>query len=880
MAFFRRLTNLFRGPHVQRQIGDELEAHIAMRTDENIARGMTPGQARRDALVRFGNPAATRERVVATDATLGIEQVRRDVRLALRHLRHSPGFSLTAILTLSVAIAANAVVFSLLNVLVLRPLDLPDSKRLYTIEQRGFPMNSYPDYRDLLTRNRTFEGIALYNFSVVGLDTGGNPQATWIYEASGNYFDVAGVKPYLGRFFHSADENGFDSAPYLVLSYAYWRDRFHADPGVVGRSVQVNHHAFTILGVAPAQFHGTELIYSPALWAPIVDQEEIEGSNTLQDRTARALWLIGRLKPKLTTAAAESDLNGIAAALTKTYPVDDDGLSFSLVRPGLVGDMLGAPIRAFVGGLMLLAGLILLAACANLGSLFASRASDRSREIALRVALGSTRGRILRQLFAEAILVSLAGGMVGIGCSVLLLRALRSWQPVPQTPISMPVNPDFTTYAVALALALACGFLFGITPLKQIFGTAPWEVIKTGARTAGARRRFPIRDLLLIVQITVCAILMSASLVALRGLMRSLHSDFGFQPQHALLVSTDLTMAGYKGDRIMAMQRRMIDAAQAVPGVTSAGTIDAVPLGLGWDQTSVYSSQATQFRQSNALAEAMQYSVSPDYFAAAGTTLLAGRSLSWSDGRNAPTVAVVNATFARKVFGSVAQAIGGSFRQDAKTRYQVVGVVEDGKYISLTEEARAAFFQSLLQSQTPASATCLVVRSSQEPQRIASQVHNAIRQLDDTLPISLLTWNEQLDSALFAARAATISLSVLGMLGAMLAVTGIFAMATYSVSRRLKEMGIRMALGADRGQLIQAALGRAFRMLGLGSLAGLLLGVGATRLLASIVYQASPRDPLVLAGTVLVMLLLGLVATWAPAQRAVHVDPSRLMREE
>jgi predicted permease len=880
MAIFRQVTNLFRRTQVDREIDAELQAHLTLRIDEYITQGMTPEEARRKALLLFGNPTSTREQVAAADATLSVESVAHDVCFALRQARRSPGFTIMAVLTLAVAIGANAIVFSLLNALVLRPLNLPDAKRLYTIEQRGMPMNSYPDYRDLRDRNRSFDDIALYNFAPVGLDTGGNPQQSWIYEASGNYFDVLEVKPYLGRFFHSSDEHGPNSNPYIVLSYAFWRNRFHGDAGVVGRTVEINRHTFTILGVAPHEFRGTELIYAPDLWAPIVDQLAIEGSNTLDSRPDRSFWLIGRLKTQVTASQAESDLNGIAAILKKLYPQDDDGLRFKLARPGLVGDMLGGPVRAFVGGLMLLAGLILLAACTNLGSLFAARAADRAREIALRVALGSTRRRILRQLFTEAIVISLAGGLLGVAGSVFLLRALRAWQPVPRFPIVVPVNPDAMTYAVALALALLSGLLFGLAPIKQIFGTAPWEVVKSNMKATAAGRRMRLRDILLVVQIAICAVLMISSLVALRGLARSLRSNFGFQPRNALLVNTDLNMAGYSGDRILAMQRQMIDAVAAVPGVTSAGTTDNIPLGLDWSETSVYRSETTDFRSSNAATDAMEYTVSPDYFAAAGTTLLAGRSPTWHDDQSAPKVVLVNQEFARKVFGSTAKAVGGHFMLNAKTRLEVAGVVEDGRYITLTEDRWPAFFQPLSQAPAPISATWLVVRTSGQPQRVSSAVHDALRGLDDALPFALLTWDEELDSALFAARAATISLGVLGMLGAMLAVTGIFGMASYTVGKRLKEMGIRIALGAGHGQVLRAALGKAFRLLVAGSAAGLVLSMAATRLLSYIVYQASPRDPVVLAGSIAAMLLLGLAAIWAPAHRAMSVDPSRLMREE
>jgi predicted permease len=342
-----------------------------------------------------------------------------DLRLALRQLRKAPGFALTAVLTLALAIGANAIVFSVLNALVLRPLNVPHPENLLMVERyygaETTTSQSYPDYRDLRDMNRSFDSLVTYDImGGVGLDTGsGNPAVVWPYMISGNYFDALGIQPYLGRFIHASEEHGKNSVPEIVLSYALWHSRFNGDPAAVGRTVQINKHSFTIVGVAPAAFRGTELFFAPDLWAPIVDKPQIAGGDDLEERGDHNAWVIGHLKPGVTPAAATADLNTIAASLAKTYPKSDDGLKFELSHPGLAGNSLGKPTRAFMAGLMLLAGLILLAACANLGSLFAARAADRSREIALRMALGSRRTFILRQLLTEALVVSIAGGICG-----------------------------------------------------------------------------------------------------------------------------------------------------------------------------------------------------------------------------------------------------------------------------------------------------------------------------------------------------------------------------------------------------------------------------------------------------------------------------------
>jgi predicted permease len=800
-----------------------------------------------------------------------------DLRYAIRQLFKSPGFTLTAVVTLALGIGANAVVFSVLNALILRPVNVPDGQNLYMVQRFQFPSQSYPDYLDLRDKNHTFASVMEFNIiGPVGVDTGGNPSTAWPYMASGNYFDGLAIEPYLGRFYHASDEKGYNSAPYVVLSYAFWHTYFHEDRGVVGRTLQVNKHPLTILGVAPPSFRGTELFFAPAMWIPLVEQP-LMGQNNLQYRGVHSGMVIGRLKPGVTPQEAAADLNTLASWLSKTYPGDDDGLKFTLARPGLVGDMLGGPAKAFMGGLMLLAGLILLAACANLGSLFAARASDRGKDIALRLALGSKRGMILRQLLTEAVLVSLAGGVIGLAGGVVILHGLSAWQPLPDIPINVPVNPDVRTYAVALLLALASGFLFGMVPVRQVMRADPWQMIRTGMQSDGLKR-FTLRDLLLVFQIAICAVLVTSSLVAVRGLVRSLHSKFGFDPQNVMLASADLHMGGYDGDRLPQMQRRMLDAVAAIPGVTSAGFTSGLPLTLGGGDSFVYTDNTTDFRPTNYAADAMNYNVSPDYMAAAGTRLLAGRDLSFRDDKPAPKVAVVNRLFAEKVFGSVQKAIGGHFKFWGGERAEVVGVVENGKYRSLTEDQQPAMFFSFQQHQS--SVTWLVVRSRRDPQEMAHALETTLHGMDSALPLSIRTWNQELDAALFAPRVATVALGVLGLLGAMLAVTGIFGMASYVVSRRLRELGIRVALGASQRQILRASLGRAFRLLAIGSVAGLVLGVLATRVLSFIVYQATPKDPMVLGGVTATMLLLGLMAAWIPARRALAVDPLVLLRDE
>ncbi|HEY2466307.1 MAG TPA: ABC transporter permease [Terracidiphilus sp.] len=801
------------------------------------------------------------------------------MKFALRQLVKSPGFTVTAIITLALGIGANAVVFSVLNALVLRPVNVPHGENLYMVQRFQYPSQSYLDYIDLRDRNRTFDSLMTFMIiGPVGIDTGNNPSTAWPYLASGNYFDGLGIQPYLGRFFHASDEKGKNSAPYVVLSYAYWKSHFHGNKGTVGKVLQINKHPFTVIGVAPPAFRGTELFFAPALWIPIVDASVVQGFDGLQYRGNHSPMVIGRLKPGVTPAQGTEDLNSIGAWLSKTYPADNDGVKFTLARPGLVGDMLGGPARAFMAGLMLLAGLILLAACANLGSLFAARASDRGKEVALRLALGSRRGLILRQLLTEAMLVSVAGGAIGLAGGVILLRLLSAWQPIPDIPVNVPVNPDVRTYVVAMLLALISGLLFGMVPIRQVMHSDPWQMIRTGMSATTGMKRLTLRDLLLVIQIAICAVLVTSSLVAVRGLVRSLDSRYGFQPQNVTLASCDLHMGGYTDEQVPQMQQRMLDAVAAIPGVTAVGFASNIPLNLGNGDSYVYTDNTTDFRPTNYAADAMNYNVSPGYLEAAGTRLLAGRNLTPNDNDKAPKVALVNRQFAVKVFGSVDKAVGSHFKYWGGERAEIVGVVEDGKYRSLTEDQQPAMFFSFLQHKV--SGTWLVVRSQRNPAELAGALDKTLHAMDSSLPLEINTWNGEMSSALFAARVATVALGILGLLGAMLAVTGIFGMASYVVSKRLRELGIRVALGASQRQILRASLGRAFRLLAIGSVGGLALGLLATRVLSFIVYQATPKDPLVLCGVIVTMLLLGLLASWIPARRALGVDPLVLLRDE
>lgn len=881
-----RLRSLLRRGKVEQELDEELAYHLEQATAYHVARGLSPEQARVEARRSLGAVARHKEECRDTRGVAWFEDGVRDLRYGLRVLEKSPGFAFTAIATLALAITANAIVFAALNAVFLRPLPVARPASLYSIHQAvtNAGGQSYLGYQDLQRRNSSFEDLAGYTFQQLALDDGAKLTRDWAVAATGNYFDVLGVPAHIGRVFHSFDERGPDSAPYVVLTYDFWVSRFQADRSVVGRKVQLNKNPYTILGVTPPGFRGTLLFATPAYFVPMINQRQLDGRNLLDQRGESYVFLtFGHLKPGVSPERAASELSAISAELARLYPNDHRAVTYQLGRPSLYGEHMGGPVKAFLTALMLLAALILLAACANLGSLFAARAADRARELALRLALGAARFRLVRQLLVEALLISLAGGLVGLTLSQFFLQWLVTVKPFPQFPLYIPVEPDPNVYLAALGLALASGLLFGLAPLRQVLDTSPYDIVKSGARLSSPRR-FELRDLLVVAQVAICAILITSSAVAVRGLVRSLDGPYGFLPQRALLVEAILPMAGYRGDAALPMQKKILDAAREVPGVAGVGLIDDPPLTKGsHNYTPVFADDAADFRPAQARFRAVSFATTPGYRDAAGTALLTGRDFADSDDRNAPRVALVNREFLRRAFPSnpdPARATGASFRLEGGVRVQIVGVVEDGKYETLNEPQRPALFLPLWQVNKPDAMLVLQAAAGVDPQVLAPAIRQKLRQLDAGLPLFLQTWQEALSLPLFPSRIAAIALGVLGALGAVLSLTGVFGLAAYSVSRRMKELGIRLALGARRGEILSAALGRAFRLLGYGSVAGLLLGLATTRVLSAIVYQASPWDPLVLASAVLLLLVLGLAATWIPAQRALSAEPLKLLRED
>jgi predicted permease len=814
-----------------------------------------------------------------------VKNLMHDLRFALRQIRRSPGFAVTALLTLALGIAANVIVFGILQALILRPIDVPNPNQVMTLARtdQTYPIFSYPEVRDVRDGNTVFSAVAAMSITSFGLEANGVTRPIWGYPVSGQYFEVVGIKPLLGRLLRRSDDDHPGASEVAVLSWPGWNSYFDADPNIVGKTVRINKQPYTIVGVTPQGFYGTEKIGNPDIFLPLANEASLGGADTLESRSFANVWGIVRIKDGVTKPQVQAELNMIAARMARQYPKEEEKMGFKLTRPGLMGDFFGAPARGFLTGVMGLAGIVLLAACANLGSLFAARTADRGREIAIRMAVGSTRWRIVRQILVEALVISILGGACACGLAWMAITGLSNWHPPTEFPMKFHIAPQPSLILVGLLISALAGALFGVMPLRQIFKTDPNDAIKSGSSQASAGRRWALRDVLLAAQIALCCITVTAAFVSLRGLGKAMTMNMGINPKHAVVTKFELSQAGYSSEAADQFQRQLLERVSQLPGVQAAAYSSATPLSQDTITTAVFAQQTTDLRPSNRAFYTYKYNVSPGYFAAAQTPLIEGRDVSFADTAKTPAVAVVNREFARELFHSE-HVVGRYFKNEAGVPVQIVGIVADGKYLTLSEEQDDAAFYPI--SQVASTKTSLIVRaqpgySDEATNEMAATVRKVMRELDPSVPIQESSaWSNQLGLTFFVSQVATVALGIFGAFGLLLSIAGTFGLASYTVSKRLRELSIRVALGAQAKQILSAALGRMLILLASGCAVGLVLGVAASRLLSAIVYQASAQDPFVLAAVALTMALTATLSVAGPVRRALHIDPANLLREQ
>lgn len=815
---------------------------------------------------------------------MSILNLPQEVRLTFRRLRKAPSFTITALLTLSVGISVTVMIFGVLHGLLLTPLNVRDPGQLYSVEHGNDLNSSYPDYKDLRDRNKSFSGLALMRIVHIGLGTSNGTDAVWGYEVSGNYFDTLGLQPFLGRFLQPSDEHGKDANPALVLSYSCWHTRFAGAPNIVGQTVYVSKLPYTVIGVAPEGFFGTERIFQSELWLPVLNEQSLEDFNWIDAREARNAWLIGRVKPDVSPQRAEAELKSIASQMAREHPRSEVPTDYQLSQPGLLGNTLGGPVRGLLSGIMLLAFLQLIAACANLGALFATRTSDRAPELALRVALGSSRSGIFRELVLEALMVAFIACIFAMAVAQFLLKSLSHWRPLSELPIRLDAEPGISVYLFALLAAVGSGLLFGAISARSVWSIDPNLALRNAVRNPLVGRRFAIRDLVLGMQIMVGSLLVTACFVAVDGLQKSAAAPLGFNTEGVYLASFDLRLASYKDAQAPIVQKRLLDAVLALPGVTGAAYGNAMPLGLDQSNTTLVPESAGAFGSATNRAfanksRATYYQISPGYLQVSTLRLIAGRDFTWEDNATTRKVAIISRSLAARLEGSKTP-IGQRFFSMAQGAepWEIVGVIDDGRYQTFNHDADAVFYPIL---QVPSTSTVLAARTSLTPGEIIPEMRQAISRVDAGIPLfSVSSWTDSLGFVLLPGRAVASALAVFGVIAILLAVTGIFGLASNSVRQRLRDVAIRIALGGRPFQIVRIVLMRTAILLTAGSTTGFLLGYAAGKVIAGIVYQSNTNVGWVLMMAVMTMFFAGAIAVSLPLKRALAARPMDLLRAE
>jgi predicted permease len=813
-----------------------------------------------------------------------METLWQDLRFGLRRLLKTPSFTIVAVMSLALGIGANTAIFSLVNTVLLRPLPVAQPEQIVAIygtlhNGADDTLTSYLNYKDFRDRSRdVFTGLLAYRFAPMSLSQGGNNERIWGYLASGNYFDVLGVKPLLGRFFTPEEDRTPGASPVAVISYGCWQQRFAADPSVTGKTILLNNHPFTIIGVAPKNFTGTEVAYAPELWTPMMMARQIEpGSEWLESRDSQNIFVIGRLNPGVSRAQAQSVMQAIMQELAHEYPNENEGLGVRLLPPGLFIPSIRGAVITFAVVMMAVVGLVLLIACINLANLLLARATERRKEIAIRLAVGASRARLVRQLLTESVLLAILGGALGLLFAVWINDFVTSIKLPTDIALVFDLRLDWRVLLFSFVLSLLTGIVFGLLPALQSSKPALIPALKDQAALGGFKRS-RLRSALIIVQVALSLLLLIGAGLIVRSLQRAQSIRPGFNPENAVAMSFDVGLQGYSEAKGREFQKQVVERVKALPGVQSVTLTNNLPLSLDYNYTTIYIEGQPVMSSSN-LPIAIPSRIGLNYFQTMGIGLR-GRDFTAQDDQKGARVAIVNETFMRRFFPGQ-DAIGKRFNFDGPNApfWQIIGVAADGKYNSLGEDPKPFVYRSLLQNYDPS--VTLVARTTTDPQTIIAAMRHEVQKLDPTLPLyDVKTLTEHMNVPLFPARMAAIALGSFGLLALALAAIGIYGVMSYSVASRTREIGIRLALGAQPRDVLKLIVGQGMSLALIGVSVGLLAAFAATRLLASLLYGVSATDALTFAGISFLLTAIALLACYIPAQRATKVDPIRALRYE
>ena len=811
-----------------------------------------------------------------------METLLQDIRFGFRQLMKKPGFAALAIISMALGIGANTSIFSLVDTALLRPLAVKEPSRLvelYGTIHNGadWSIQSYLNYKDYRDRNTVLSGLFVYRITVSSLTVNKSSQRVWGYLVSGNYFDVLGVKPMLGRAFLPEEDQTPDSSPVAAISYNCWQRRFGGDPAIVGKAVEFNSRPFTIVGVAPKGFIGTEVAYDPEMFIPVTMAKTIEpGSTWLEKRAASNLFAVGRLKPGVSLNEARAQLETLTAQMAKDYP-ENVGRGIRLGKPGLFIPDIANSVFAFTGVLAAVGALVILLACVNLASLLLTRAAERRREIAVRLAVGASRRRLVRQLLTESLLISLSGGAAGILLAAVINNAVRGIRLPSDVTLLFDLRTDWRVLTFALVLSIATGILFSLIPALQSSKPQLVPALKDESSMAGFRRS-RLRNFLVVVQVSLSLVLLISAGLIVRSLYAAQKMRPGFNPENAVAISFDVSLQGYNEDRGRAFQHQVLERAQALPQIENAALTDYLPLGLNYNDNTIYI-EGTEFKGRSMLPSAIPIESSPGYFDVMGIPLR-GRDFRDDENKKESRFAIVNETFAKKFFNGQ-DPIGRRFswRGPEDPFFEIVGVVPAGKYNSLGEDPKPAVYTPLYQDYS--GTVTLVARTRGDSRQVLAALRGVVQELDPTISVyAAKTLHEHMGTSLFPARMAAIALGSFGVLALILAAVGIYGVMSHVVAGRTREIGLRMALGAQLSDVQKLILKQGMLLAAIGSLFGLVIAFGGARMMKSLLYGVSASDPITFTCVALILLNIALLACWIPARRASRVEPMIALRSE
>ena len=867
----------------EQELDAEIEEHLDLLTERYAARGMLREDAAREARRQFGNVAVLKERRRAQEAFLSLTDLRRDLRFGLRMLAKKPGSNATVIIALALGIALNTAVFSFVNALLLRPpagVQAPSRLIEVWLHNRAsagvtssLPF-TYPDYAYYRDHTRSLEGLLAFDGD--GQDViwnrAGMGQVAHGQLVSGNFFSVLGVNASLGRMFASGDDVLGNPRPAVVLSHSYWTRQFAADRAVLGQTMILNGAACTVIGVAPPGFDGILVATQPDFWAPLTMKEQLaHDPGRLANRNGFWLIVAGRLAPGGDQAQAQAEMQVFAHRMESEHPDSNKALDAIVYPATLVPGPYRGYVSAFTGLLMAAFVLVLLIACANAASFLLARATGRAREMAVRAALGARRGRLVRQVLVESLLLSSIAGIAGIALAWQLAELLLRLKPA-SLPITLEVHLDWRVLLFTVAISMATGVIFGLAPALRSAQVNPAPVLKE-EMPAGHLRKSRMRNVLLVAQIATCVVLLAGATLCMRSLLHANSIDPGFDTRHIALATLDPGSLGYGHEKVEAFYSRLADRLRALPAVSSASFADHLPLGTSREATSV--AKSLDKDADHTMVDVFR--IGPAYFSTMGIPLLRGRDFTQKEANDAtPRVIIVNDILARMLW-SGQEAVGQRMVTGGdKETSEVIGVVKSGKYRTLGEGPTPVIYRS-----TMAPQRTVVVRTPGDARAVLEQVRREVQAVDPMMaPTQLQTIEQYMALPLFPARATGMLLGASGVLAVALTAIGLFGVIAYVVSQRTHEIGIRMALGARQTDVMRLVMRQGIYVTAIGLVIGLAGALAATRLLAPLLYGIGANDPATLAGVAAALVAIAMLACYLPARRATRVEPAVALRYE